>query len=198
MSCAIPSACPPSIKNYKISFRVPVALRHQINALHDAATTTGTGAISVKKHHNFAVIRTLSCVYIAFFSGFVNITKLRTLTEADDAVRAFKRLIRFEDGDSGCDDRPLYNIDNIIASGHFGRLVSIRGLAERVLNIATTTTAAKDINFSYKPAYFAGAFLKLEGCCTILIFNSGAYSIVGAKTSDDITRIYHRSLALLQ
>jgi TATA-box binding protein (TBP) (component of TFIID and TFIIIB) len=198
MSCSIKQASLPIVKNYKISFRLPIRLQQPINSMRVAdidSTTTSTTVTSVKKHHNFAVIRTKGCVYIAFFSGFVNVTKLRTLTDAEEAVLAFKSLIGFKDiEDKGC---PLYIIDNIIASGHFGHTVNIHNLRQ-ICAADTTSGNIQDIDFSYKPAYFAGAFLKLRGCGTILIFHSGAYSIVGAKSYTGVKHIFCRALELLR
>jgi TATA-box binding protein (TBP) (component of TFIID and TFIIIB) len=172
------AATSPIVRNYKASFRTKHPLIRQIDAL------MVSNPACIKKHHNFAVIRS-GFVYTAYFSGFVNVTKVQRAEELDDAVANFCSLLQL-------DKQQTFNIsvDNITASGHFGHTVSLTRLWTRCRSL-------EDCQLSYKPHYFAGAFLKLKNCCTILIFSTGSYSIVGARNCNDIARGHAKAAALL-
>jgi Transcription factor TFIID (or TATA-binding protein, TBP) len=178
-SSAMAAATPPVICNYKISFHTRIPLKRALELLQQQAE------ISVKLEHNYAVIRPKSHVYSINFSGYVNITKLRTLEAIEPAIDAFCSMVNIP-------RLPYkYNIDNMTASGRFGSVLPLHRIREHLLD---SNCPAR---FRYKPSRFCGANLKYFGYGTIIFFQSGAYTVVGAKCVENINHVYEQTRYLL-
>jgi TATA-box binding protein (TBP) (component of TFIID and TFIIIB) len=173
-------ASEPKISNYKISFHTGKPLQSAISKL-----VAGTnGVLSVKELHNFAVVRTQCFVYTLNFSGFVNITKLRSSSQIHQAIAKLHKLIHLP---ARCYD---YAIDNITASGAFGHYIPLH----KLIQVITQPFPAR---LTYRPNYFSGASLKYDGGGTIILFTTGTYIIVGARCRAKIQHIYKETLKIL-
>jgi TATA-box binding protein (TBP) (component of TFIID and TFIIIB) len=80
-------------------------------------------------------------------------------------------------------------VDNITASGRFTHTVHLPSLK----NIP-------NIQVRYKPDRFAGASVKYTAGCgsdcgTIVLFHSGSYIVVGAKSATQVDVLFQRVLA---
>jgi TATA-box binding protein (TBP) (component of TFIID and TFIIIB) len=165
----------PKVKNYKISFRTGISKIERIirknKTLQDCC----------KFFHNFVVIRK-RYVYTLFFSGFCNVTKIRKRRSCKKAKRYFyEKVLRFDKDDAGI----KYKIDNITASGKLGYTLNLDRLRSHFLGRGNVV--------GYNPDQFAGASIRLE-LATIVLFHSGAYTIVGAHRKRDVEKTF--SIAL--
>ena len=204
----------PVISNYKISFHTHKPLRSIISKLleeidkREKTFTVSLGPISaetrpsptddssentvksVKLLHNFAVVRTDRYVYTLNDSGFVNITKLRTLADADEAVRELREFAHLPATE-------VYNfkIDNVTASGRLGySKIPLHKLAAFV----TTNACFQVAKCTYRPNYFSGASLKYHGGGgTAILFTTGAFTIVGAKCESQVSHVYKHTQRLV-
>jgi TATA-box binding protein (TBP) (component of TFIID and TFIIIB) len=184
MATVRPSSSGAVISNYKISFHARKPLRSVLSELRG-----GTDGInSIVLHHNFAVIRTDRFVYTPNFSGFVNITKLKRLSDAQAAIDFIRDLLRLPTG-SGSE----YKVDNITASGTFGHRVPLHKIRQFLREHPGYPASC-----SYGANYFSGATVRYSGGGTANIFATGAYTIIGAKSEEQVRSVYlqARDLAL--
>jgi Transcription factor TFIID (or TATA-binding protein, TBP) len=167
----------PTISNYKISFPTGIPL---------SAKLRNIGKFR-KIHHNFAVIKRSNYVFSVNFSGYINITKLRNRSQFDDAIKVVCKHLHLQSS--------LYTprIDNITASGTFGRTIPLH-VVGRYFAEGTTFPA----KFKYNPNYFSGASIKFHDGGTIILFSTGSYTLVGCKTEDRIQIVYRNTHLLLQ
>jgi len=165
----------PVIRNCKISFRLSGEI--------DLPGRLQRTASSIKFFHNFAVIRS-NFVYTVFMSGFVNATKIGTLADCSRAVDHLLSIL-----DVGRDAlQGAFSVDNITAAGHFPRRIRLS---------AVKTIPGMHVRF--KPDRFAGLSIRFDNVRgTIIVFKSGSYTIVGAKTADDVNRAFCRVEEYLQ
>ena len=198
------SAREPIVSNYKISFRTQTPLRLAVRKLEidgrciceededdgpEAKRTAGSCICSVKLLHNFAVVQTCRHVYTLNDSGFVNITKIRHLSDVEAAVTVLRQLVHLPQTD-------CYSIcvDNVTASGAFGRPIPLHKLSSHV----ATHAACKVVKLGYRPNYFSGASVRYHGGGgTIILFTTGAFTIVGAKSDEQVWHIYRQTQRLL-
>lgn len=176
----------PEVKNVKCHFRIPSFDLPVIDLLFRRRAYKDGGILRpVKITNNFAVLRN-RYVYTIFTSGFVNVTKINCECKVQLAVTHLEELLQIC---TGLEDNPAV-IDNIQASGNFFRYVNLLKFKRYVKQIT-------DIRVSYNPEHFPGLNLKFGNRGTILIFTSGKYSIVGAKSMDDCDKIYVAAKILL-
>jgi TATA-box binding protein (TBP) (component of TFIID and TFIIIB) len=173
------------MRNYKISFSASRALLLRSFCLLSIHFPT-----LVTWHDSCAVIRD-KYVYLLYYSGTLNVTKIRRRKAIPYAVAHFATIVRRLGASSGIDLLQLvgsygsWQVDNITASGTFCRRVLLRSIPER---LATIPQISK---FVYRPESFAGAFIQFRSAPetdqksarqgTICIFTSGHYFIVGVK-----------------
>ena len=173
----------PRISNYKISFHTRVPLK---NILYNISVNDNT-VESIDLEHNYAVLRAGGYVYSLNYSGFINITGLRTLTDIPSAIKVVCKLINLQSSDYTA------RIDNITASGTFGSLIPLH-----VVRYHFTKSEPIPARFKYNPNFFSGATLKFyDGRGTIILFSTGSYTIVGAKTFENIQSIFNETRKFL-
>jgi TATA-box binding protein (TBP) (component of TFIID and TFIIIB) len=167
----------PLISNYKISFRTTKEIFFK---------NTKKNLYTTRRYSNFLVLRQ-RFVHTVFYSGFVNITKIKNFRSIEAAIKEFCKASFIEVADIS-----EYKVDNTTASGHFGRPLNIR-LIRKSFEIRRC-----EYMFSYKPCKFAGASIKYgRGRGTITVFKSGAYTIVGAKSIARVNEIYAKTRKIL-
>lgn len=165
----------PYISNLKVSFKVERNLKSTAHKLDSN---------KVKLHHNYAIIRHCDFVYSINYSGYVNITKLRTEGDIGRAITEICILLDL------VDRPPSYRIDNITASGHFGRTVRLNRLGEYFQK------SDNGVVFSFRPSYFCGANIKF-GFGTIIIFHTGSFTIVGSKNREQVKQVFAKTKQIL-
>lgn len=151
------------------------------------------------RHHNFTVVHH-GYSYTIFQTGFVNITGVMAQCEINLATEIFYDLFNVNLSDC-CG---AATVDNITASGNFNKKLNLHSIAkyisssEEVSSILTPTNCVpKKRVFKFNPDYFPGAVLRHFGIGSIIIFASGNFTIVGAKTLPHIQQIYDKTLKII-
>jgi TATA-box binding protein (TBP) (component of TFIID and TFIIIB) len=180
---------PPVINNIKIRFTV---IESQLPTLRDEIRKISEvkDKKTFKKLHNFIVFRSSFIFTIFFKSGTVNITGIQRLTDISQAVSVFCQTFDI----SRRDIVDSIIIDNITASGSFNRDINLRNLKEKI-NGGKNESRIKSASFN--PNYFPAAFCKTFGIGTILIFGSGKYNIVGAKSQLDVMEVFNLATTII-
>lgn len=173
----------PVISNYKISFYTIPNILLSVPEQEEE---------NISYYSNFLVYRK-KFVHTLFYSGFANITKIPSYDLIQEAVREFRALAGLKIGEV-----ENYKVDTTTSSGHFGQKLNLR-LVRKSLDLRRY-----DVIFSYKPSKFAGASIKFgkQYSCrrkfgTITVFQSGAFTIVGAKSSERVEEIYELTREIL-
>lgn len=158
---------PYSVNNIKVSYKVVCPslpeLLSELSVEKDAKKTT----------NNFFVLRQLGFVYVIFYTGHVNCTKLKTLDDVEKSKQLFLRLsVKCEV--TNC------RIDNITASGKVS--------PGSRLNLFSFCSFLKKegIAHNFDPHKFPGLNFKLMSV-TFILFNSGKFILVGGKS---VTRLH--------
>lgn len=181
----------PKIYNYKISFRTNLAFKQIVTGLKIGEN----GVLSVKLLHNYAVLKACGYVYSLNYSGFANVTSLKSQSDIDRSIKVLCKLARI----------PLkqfpYKIDNITASGTFGAPISLHRLQKYFTGESREGggECSFTAQFTYNPNFFCGANLKYfgDGGGTIIIFTTGSYTVVGAKCINHVNEIYEQTKQML-
>ena len=155
------------VTNIKVSFKVNCEnLREKLlDFCHKSYLVSKTDC-------NFFVVRPADYVYIVFYSGHVNCTKIKDFNSIEDCQKNFKRLVEEETGHqlliSSC------SIDNISATGSlFSSPLSLFSLGEYL--------RTRREKFRYCPQRFPGLSVRIHSA-TFIVFTSGKYIAVGSKT----------------
>lgn len=125
-----------------------------------------------KDGNSYIVVRN-KFVYIIFTNGHINITKVRTFRQISESKNHILQLL-----DLPLEAVEFNKIDNIVGSGrmksfsHFPKFLCFLRNCERM-------------PVHYNPEKFPGARTEVENCVAIL-FTSGKYNFVGAKTWKEI------------
>lgn len=196
----------PVISNFKVSFRTDTPLRLAVRALtvtdcrgcyeeifdannNAVSRACGSCVRSVRLLHNFAVVKTCRHVYTLNDSGFVNITKLRVRSDVDEAVEALCWLKLLPHPS----EQYVPKVDNVTASGAFGYTVPLH-----LLSLHVRFSGIDVAKLTYRPNYFSGATLKYHGSgATIIVFATGSFTIVGAKSEEQVWSVYRQTQRLL-
>lgn len=125
---------------------------------------------------NFFVLRS-KWVYVVFFKGHLNLTKLASTHHLGAAMDHFARLFVANTRRSIVITRP--RIDNITSSGS---LQSNRGVS---LFSLCNYLRRSGIKYRYNPHKFPGLNLRIGGS-TFVLFNSGKFVLVGTKSISQI------------
>lgn len=180
----------PDIHNIKVSLRLSAYkdMRRKIINLYlkESELRHLAGKESLKREGSFFVLRELDCkgVFVIFYSGHVNITRLTTLNEAKLACAAICRRLSIV-------APPPYTIDSIQASGRLNLGISVKKLKSvcDALSRRRQECSIQSVNFNAEK--FPGAFVrsgKERG--TALIFNSGKFVLVGAKSTSSVNALH--------
>ena len=132
----------------------------------------------LKKFSNFCVLQD-KFSYIIFKKSktkltHINITKIRCFCEIDESIKHFFDLFKIP-----FDYFHSMSIDNI----------TITGKVNRKINLLDFIQKNSDLSISHNPEKFPGLFVKFKGKGTLILFSSGSYVIIGAKSKQFITNI---------
>lgn len=169
----------PDIKNIKGHFKLKNGVRIDQNILNLEIKFP----LCVKRFHNFIVIK-LDFVYTIFLqAGFINVTKIKSFINISESVKHFCNILHISRSNIS-----LVTIDNITASGSFCQEVNLLNLHYQDDNDCTKRF---DCN------YFPGAFVKFNNLGTIIVFRTGSYTIIGAKSISSVTSIFLKTCAII-
>lgn len=133
---------------------------------------------SVKKHRNFIVLR-LRYVYIIFqSSGYVNVTKLRNALDVKECLKEFKKV-------TGLLNVSKFRIHNIHAFGRLEKCLNLHLCHQYIGHKAR----AEDIIVSFNPSLFHGMKIKVKDLGTFILFQSGNYSLLGARSLSKLEKL---------
>ena len=167
----------PQVRHVKCSFSIDRSvLKHAVDRI------SINHEMRVKRFHNFNVIRGggEGFVYTAFHSGHVNVVGIKCVGDIDEVVDTFcKQLDLAPNGLCS----PI-RVDNITASGTFGHRINLVHILEE--------EPIEETIIKFRPSFFPGMSIKHEPYGSMILFNSGAFSIVGAKKIDHINKIFSK------
>lgn len=177
----------PIVSNVKIHFK----LSEEVNHLKKLKNLKERW--EVKWHSNFVVIRA-RFVYIAYFSSnHINATGLKSELDISSSLAELCEIYEIKS--------ELFSnakIDNITSSGSFNRKIKLNVIRQNLKE----KTEEHSCSFNYNKDHFPGAFLKFfshsQKVGTAIIFNSGKYSIVGAKCASHTALVFSRMQVILR
>lgn len=160
-----------TVNNIKVSFKVSAEnIQQLLKALAKHSDNVS------KRDINFFVLRK-KFVYIIFFTGHINCTKIRSLDEASKCKLEFIEL--FQEKVRASITLHEIKVDNISSSGCFEEgKVSLTRLAIFLQN--------SNIISRFNPETFPGLSLRICSV-TFTIFSSGKFIAVGAKEFVDLS-----------
>ena len=163
-----------NITNIKLHTRVKNNLSHYKNIL-------STSPHIDKRRASFCVLRTGGYIYSCYFSGFINVTGIKTISCINEALNVLKNHFQLDSN-----DLEHYVIDNI-SSQYKGNLCSL--LNRNLTTLAKVGARFKDtIKVKYNREKFPGLFLK-TAYGTLICFSSSAIAAVGAKNEKDLRKL---------
>lgn len=125
---------------------------------------------TIKQHKNFLVLRA-TFVYIIFpSSGYVNVTKIRKICEIKPVFHEFIQL-------TGIIPNSRFKIHNIHAFGSFEIVPNLHKFQRELKDLKIEKTIV-----SFNPSFFHGLKIRIEELGTFVLFQSGNYSFLGAKS----------------
>lgn len=134
--------------------------------------------LNVVRHGNFCVLRNVY-VYIIFWSGYINITKIPNVRHVKASVRHLMTLFKNE---KLFIDPSSIRIHNISASGQFSEKHNLKILSQHFKK------SRKALRVKLNLIFFPGLFIRYKGgTCTI--FQNGKYTILGCKNYTRIIKI---------
>lgn len=150
-------------------------------------------SITKPKNSSFFVIRQKcqekTIVFIIYYSGHANITGVHVLSDIMknfilDFILNLPSVVRINS----------LKIDNITATGCYPNLMSLINRSNQVTDfddllhkLDTEKTFITYIQYSTQK--FPGAFIKSTANCTIVLFTSGKFNILGVKCFEKIEEI---------
>ena len=160
------------VNNIKVSYKLNASfLKLKLIALSKEIEVS-------KKSNNFFVLRKNGFVFIIFYTGHVNCTKLLTSNEIESSKSVLIQSVK------ECSVTET-KIDNITASGSIFDNHSIA--SGRKINLFKLCSFLKvnNVKHRYNPHRFPGLNFKLYGV-TFLVFNSGKFILIGEKSLVDL------------
>lgn len=149
------------VNNIKISFKIENFPEYFLRSF-----ARNSSHVS-KVDGNFFVLRD-KFVFVIFFTGHVNCTKLRTLSEIDEARNLLDGHFLGAFGFSPPE------VDNISASGFIGfDSLNLRKFAKFL--------ESEELPYKFNPERFPGLNFRLKGI-TFVIFSSGKFLAVGSRS----------------
>jgi TATA-box binding protein (TBP) (component of TFIID and TFIIIB) len=142
----------------------------------------------VKKYRNFLVIKERFTYTIWPASGTVNIIGLKNLDDVAKAVSEMCREFKID----VTRIRSELVIDNVCASGHFGKTINLLHLE---IQLYKNKRFNVDLNRMYRPGAVCRTYARIG---TIIVFSSGAYIIVGAKCLENVKTLFQKMIAVIK
>jgi TATA-box binding protein (TBP) (component of TFIID and TFIIIB) len=204
----------PRINNIKVRFNVTeCALKILESGIESVCSESASLFTKVGKKqrpifsrsHNFVVFRDVFIYTIFPNSGTVNATGISCYKDISKAVVLFcrkfglrrkchlSRAFSFSDFLQRRHQRKRFIVDNITATGTFGKSIDLR-LLKKEINTPTDGGVSR-LTASYNISHFPACFCRSHCYGTIIVFSTGKYNIVGSKCRTDVKTAYQIMLA---
>ncbi len=152
---------------------------------------------NIKIYHNFEVIRLPSFTLIIFNEkGRVNITGVKNFKKINKCLQLFNHIFsQYITADS-------IVIDNSTSSGNI--LFSNFNVKNKTrinlvkLKFFCNKKFGSDVKISLHPDFFPGAVIRRKSNSTVVLFTTGKYIIVGAKSEEEIEKSFNSLCAIIQ
>lgn len=162
------------IGNIKGSFTFP---QNKLNC-EKLRLSIRTLSEQVKTHRNFIVLR-LQYVYIIFqSSGYVNVTKIGSLLEIKECLKEFEKV-------TGIIHHSKFRMHNIHAYGKLKQSLNLHQYHQYIGHKART----EEIIVTFNPSLFHGMKIKVKDLGTFILFQSGNYSLLGARSIGKLQKL---------
>lgn len=184
--------------NYKISFKLENTseLRGKVTELLQQSRVLVKPTISGQTYCVFSLPDLGSYVYTVFRNGHVNVTKISCLEEITAACEALQQALQLSN-DLSC----LAKIDNITASGKIPmdakrEYVCLRTLSDR----ARRRKEEEEIgggeieHVRFDVTRFPSCNIRTKNNGTLLVFSTGKFVCVGAKSNFCVRALVHSLL----
>lgn len=144
-------------------------------------------ARSIKLYHNFVTVRPwtsqeqdVRTVFVIFpKSGHVNVSGIRGFDRVGHALTAFNSVFKTNIGPE------RVTVSNSTSSGRLKTRLDIVRLRRFV---ETDPDCKRDnITLGLRPHSFPGALLRRKGSASAILFANGKYTIIGAKSREEVT-----------
>lgn len=166
------------VNNIKVSYKlISSRLTQQLEEL----AADGNRESTSKRWGNFFVFRKHNFVYVIFYKGHVNGTKLKSISEIETSKKILMQSI------VGHCQVSNVKIDNITASGSVFS-VEERGVKKVNLFRLCDFLKKEKIKHRYNPHRFPGLNFRLLNV-TFLLFNSGKFIVIGSKSFENLPLI---------
>lgn len=137
------------------------------------------------KYKNFCVIKLSKIVYTIFTSGHINGTGVKSFDEVTSAVEEF--INQYNLCHEFCTSS--IKIDNSTSSATVC-------LSHRIY-LPDLIPFIREGILSLRPDFFPGAVLRRNNKCTIVIFTTGRFIIIGAKSKEETFDAYNTICLLI-
>ncbi len=170
------------LSNVLFSCKLLISQTKIIQAVLDYGAAGGI----VGYHNNFCVLRWGGFVYILYYKGHVNVTKVRrhNFKLFNRAIRKLYKCLNLEYVRKS-HTRPT--VHNISASGDLHQKINLQKLCmfikrEKQDNSALWMKSGRLWTYKYDNTRFPAFFLKSFRGNTVLLYKTGRFCIVGSKT----------------
>ena len=172
-----------------VKFHFHIRAQREESELWHPEKSAASDVISRRDHRNFSVYRVKRLVFTIFQGRhYVNVTGVKNFELISEAVNTFNLFFR---------EKVLLSditIDNSTSSGSLGKRVNL--VATRCfLDSEKNSTGYR---LSLRPHYFPGGVLRKKGHNTVIIFATGKYIIVGAKSPETVFVTQHLLHTIIQ
>mgnify|MGYP003519299646 CR=1 FL=1 len=185
---------PPIIYNVKISFEVNL---NDIDKIFKICNDINNN-MKISYFKNFITITNRFIFFIhekldqtkkngKSYSKCINITKIKNIENMKIAISHFCEMFDISEGSI-----TNIKINNMTASGCLGKRIKLNYFYSNNILLKSN----KFITIKYNISIFPGMFCKTK-YGTILLFQSGKYSIVGVKSEEDMLKIYNIIISLI-
>lgn len=166
----------PKTRNVKAAFKFCVASYPQNKVKIAIQEKCALGECKVTNYHNFSVVRG-KYIFSIFWNGYVNVTKIPNEDLVVDAIRYVCGLMKVLHRNFVINP----HIQNICSSGVLSSRIDIRSVHSSVKSFGVVSTL--------NTCYFPALFYKAQGLGTVVLFQNGKYSVLGAKSVSDVHKI---------
>lgn len=126
-----------------------------------------------RTYKNFCVEKISHFVFTIFTSGHVNATGIKSFDEVNEAVSCFCE--KFDVCYKDC--VKSLKIDNSTSSAYIS--------SPEKIYLPDLTKHLEEGTLSLRPEFFPGAVLRRDKKCTVVIFSTGRFIIIGAKSKEE-------------
>lgn len=140
------------------------------------------------KNRNFDIHRIGKKVFTVFTSGHVNVTGVKSFDRVNESVLAFTS--EFGLSFQNCCETIV--IDNSTSSA------CVLLCNNERIDLSSLKGKVENSTLSLRPHFFPGAVLRRKNKCTIIVFTTGRFIIIGAKSQEAVCEAYRTICAIIE